>query len=58
MEHHIHELTIAQWFKILELSMHCYIKYILYLKSCFEQKYINFRILYVVSKTGNNCVII
>ena len=36
MEHHFHELTIAQWFEILELSMHCYIKYILnYIKILF-----------------------
>ena len=36
MEHHFHELTIAQWFINLELSMHCYIKYILnYVKILF-----------------------
>ena len=36
MEHHFHELTIAQWFKILELSMHCYTNYTLnYIKILF-----------------------
>ena len=58
MEHHFQSLYWRNGVHFLELSMHCYLKYILnYIKILVLNKIKFFLLLYVVSKTGNNCAI-